>query len=188
MDMRRLTAFDNVSLDGYFVDAHGDMSWAHSDDPEWNEFVAGNARGGGVLVFGRVTYDMMASYWPTAMAMEQNPAVAAEMNSMPKVVFSRTMERAEWSGTTVMKGDIVEEMRRMKGESGPDMAILGSGTIVAQFAQAGLIDELQIVVHPVVLGGGRTLFEGVTGPVRLTLVGTRAFENGNVLLRYAPAS
>lgn len=185
--MRRLTAFNNVSLDGYFVDAHGDMSWAHSDDAEWNEFVAGNARGGGMLVFGRLTYEMMASYWPTATALEQNPAVAAGMNSMPKVVFSRTMERAEWSGTTVMKGDIVEEMRRVKGESGPDMAILGSGTIVSQFVQAGLIDELQVAVHPVVLGAGRTMFEGVTGPVRLTLAGTRAFGNGNVLLRYAPA-
>jgi dihydrofolate reductase len=80
--MRGLIVFNHVSLDGYFVDKKGDMRWAHKQDPEWNEFVAANARGGGVLLFGRVTYEMMASYWPTPMAAQNSPAVAEHMNNL----------------------------------------------------------------------------------------------------------
>ncbi len=184
--MRRLIAFEQVSLDGYFVDANGDMSWAHKQDPEWNAFVAGNASGDAALLFGRVTYEMMASFWPTPAAIERAPAVAEGMNTMPKVVFSRTLEKASWKNTTLVKRDIAAEVRRMKKESGPDMAILGSGRIVSQLAQAGLIDEFQVVVNPVVLGKGRTLFEGVTRKLGLKLIKTRAFGNGNVVLYYEP--
>src|SRR6266446_5336819 len=139
--MRRLIAFEQVSLDGYFVDANGDMSWAHKQDPEWNAFVAGNASGDGALLFGRVTYEMMASFWPTPAALERAPGVAEGMNELPKVVFSRTLDKATWKNTTLVKGELAAEVRRMKKESGPDMAILGSGRIVSQLAQAGLIDD-----------------------------------------------
>jgi dihydrofolate reductase len=182
--MRRLIAFEQVSLDGFFVDGSGDMSWAHKDDPEWNEFAASNASGGGALLFGRVTYEMMASYWPTPAAMQQAPSVAEGMNSMPKVVFSRTLKRASWKNTTLVKGDLAGEVRKMKKESGPGMAILGSGSIVSQLSAAGLIDEYQIVVNPIVLGKGRTLFETVDRKIVLKLTKTRAFGNGNVVLSY----
>lgn len=184
--MRRLIAFEQVSLDGYFVDANGDMSWAHKQDPEWNEFAASNASGDGALLFGRVTYELMASFWPTPAAMERAPVVAEGMNNMPKVVFSRTLEKASWKNTTLLKGDIAAEVRKMKMEPGPDMAILGSGSIVSQLAQAGLIDEFQIVVNPIVLGKGRTLFEGVKEKIALKFIKTRAFGNGNVVLSYEP--
>ncbi len=184
--MRRLIAFEQVSLDGYFVDANGDMSWAHKQDPEWNAFAASNASGGGALLFGRVTYEMMASFWPTPAAIERAPAVAEGMNTMPKVVFSRTLEKASWKNTTLVKRDIAAEVRRMKEESGPGIAILGSGSIVSQLARAGLIDEFQIVVNPIVLGRGRTLFEGVKEKLGLKLIKTRAFGNGNVVLYYEP--
>jgi dihydrofolate reductase len=184
--MRRLIAFEQVSLDGFFVDAKGDMSWAHKQDPEWNAFAASNASGDGALLFGRVTYEMMASFWPTPAATERAPVMAAGMNSMPKVVFSRTLEKASWKNTKLVKGDMVAEVRKMKKESGPGMAILGSGTIVSQLAQAGLIDELQVVVNPIVLGKGRTLFEGVKERIALKLMKTRAFGNGNVVLYYEP--
>jgi dihydrofolate reductase len=186
--MRRLIAFEQVSLDGFFVDAEGDMSWAHKRDPEWNAFAASNASGDAALLFGRVTYEMMASFWPTPAAMETMPAVAEGMNNMPKVVFSRTLEKASWKNTKLVKGDIVAEVRRMKKESGTGMAILGSGTIVSQLAQAGLIDEFQIVVNPIVLGKGRTLFEGVKEKLALKLIKTRAFGNGNVVLYYEPTA
>ncbi len=186
--MRRLIAFEQVSLDGFFVDANGDMSWAHKQDAEWNEFAASNASGGGALLFGRVTYEMMASFWPTPAAMESMPVVAEGMNNLPKVVFSRTLEKASWKNTTLVKGDIAAEARKMKRESGPGMAILGSGSIVSQLAQAGLIDEFQIVVNPIVLGKGRTLFEGVKEKVALKLINTRAFGNGNVVLSYEPVA
>jgi dihydrofolate reductase len=182
--MPRLSAFEQVSLDGFFVDVSGDMSWAHKQDPEWNEFAASNASGGGALVFGRVTYEMMASFWPTPAAKESLPAVAEGMNTMPKVVFSRTLKKASWKNTRLVKGDLASEVRKMKSESGPDMAILGSGSIVSQLAEAGLIDEYQIVVNPIVLGKGRTLFETVDRKIGLKLIKTRAFGNGNVVLTY----
>jgi dihydrofolate reductase len=186
--MRSLIVFNHVSLDGYFVDKKGDMRWAHKQDPEWNEFVAGNARGGGVLLFGRVTYEMMASYWPTPMAAQNSPAVAEHMNNLQKVVFSRTLEKASWKNTKLLKGDLATEVRKMKQESGEGLVIMGSGTIVSQLAQEGLIDEFEIVVCPIVIGTGRTLFEGVTEKLNLKLTKSRTFGNGNVYTCYEPAS
>ena len=182
--MRRLVVFNNVTLDGYFTGKNGDLSWAHQQDPEWDAFVSENAQGGGTLLLGRVTYEMMVSYWPTPMAMENDPVVAERMNSLPKVVFSRTLGEAAWKNTRVVAGNIAAEVRRMKEEPGEGMTILGSGSIVAQLAQEGLIDEYQLVVNPVVLGEGRTMFEGVRERLPLKLTRTRAFRNGNVLLCY----
>ena len=141
----------------------------------------------GALVFGRVTYEMMAAFWPTPAAMEQMPAVAEGMNTMPKYVFSRTLDKVSWQNTTLLKGDPATEIRKLKKESGPGLAILGSGTIVSQLAAAGLIDEFQMVVNPIVLGKGRTLFESVEEKIALKLEKSRAFGNGNVMLYYEPA-
>jgi dihydrofolate reductase len=187
--MRRLIAFNQVSLDGYFSGAGGDISWAHNnkEDAEWNAFVAGNASGGGVLVFGRVTYELMQSYWPTPLAQQNDAVVAERMNSGPKMVFSRTLDAATWSNTILVKTDPAAEIRELKQVPGPGMAILGSGSIVSQLAQAGLIDEFQIVVKPVVLGKGKTLFEGIKERINLKQTKTRTFNNGNVLLCYEPA-
>jgi dihydrofolate reductase len=186
--MRKLIAFNHVSLDGYFVDVNGGMSWAKSDlkDAEWNAFVAENAKGGGMLVFGRVTYQLMASYWPTPIADQHDPIVAEQMNNLPKVVFSRTLDKASWKNTKLVKGDLAWEIRKMKQEPGEGLAILGSGTIISQLAQEGLIDEYQVVVNPIVLGQGRTMFEGVKEKLNLKLTKTRGFGNGNVFLCYEP--
>jgi dihydrofolate reductase len=186
--MRKVHVFNNVSIDGYFTDAHGDMSWAHRHDEEWNAFTSSNASGGdGALLFGRRTYEMMASFWPTRQAAEMLPAVAEGMNRMPKIVFSRTLDTVSWQNTTLIKGDLVTEMTRLKQQPGPDMVILGSGSIVSQLAQARLIDAFQIVINPIVLGKGRTLFETVDRRVDLKLTNTRTFGNGNVVLWYEPA-
>lgn len=184
--MPRLSVFNQVTLDGYFCGKNGDFNWAHAggEDPEWKAFVEGNAAGGAVLLFGRVTYQLMAGYWPTPMAAANDPVVAKGMNDLPKVVFSRTLKEASWSNTRLVTGDLAGEVRRMKQTPGPDIAILGSGNIVAQLAQEGLIDHYQLVVNPVVLGAGRTLFEGVTRALNFRLESTRAFRNGKVLLEY----
>lgn len=188
--MQKLVVFNHVSLDGYFVDGNGDMSWAraHNSDAEWNAFVAENAKGSGTLVFGRVTYDLMTRYWPTPLAMQQDAIVAERMNSAPKVVFSRTLDKASWNNTKLIKSDLAGAIKKMKQEPGDGMVILGSGSIVSQLAQEGLIDEYQVVVNPVVLGQGRTLFEGINGKLPLRLAGSRAFSNGNVFLRYQRAA
>jgi dihydrofolate reductase len=184
--MRKLIVFNHVTLDGYFVDSTGDMSWAHRQDAEWNTFVQENASVGGELLFGRTTYELMASYWPTPHALQNFPTVAEGMNNSPKVVFSRTLDKASWNNTKLVKGGMAAEIRKMKKEPGKGMVILGSGSVVSQLAQEGLIDEYQIVLSPIVLGTGRTMFDGVKEKLPLKLTKTRPFGNGNVLLCYEP--
>jgi dihydrofolate reductase len=186
--MRKVVVFNHVTLDGYFVDGNGDMSWAHGHDPEWLAFTAENAKGECVFVFGRVTYEMMASWWPTPAALQSMPAVAEPMNRLPKVVFSRTLKHVSWNNTTLLNGDVTAAIRTMKQEPGNDLLIMGSGSIVSQLAQEGLIDEYQLALNPIALGQGRTMFAGVREKLSLKLTQSRAFANGNVFLRYEPVA
>ncbi len=188
--MQKLIVFNNMSLDGYFTDAQSSMTFAQNGkkDPEWDAFVAGNAGGGGMFVFGRITYEIMAAFWPTPAATSSMPKVAATMNNNPKVVFSRTLKKADWNNTKILKGDLLEEIRKLKAGPGEGAVIFGSGSIVSPLSQARLIDEYQLIVVPLVLGKGRTMFEGIKANLPLELVGSRAFKNGNILLRYIPAA
>ena len=187
--MARLSAFMNVSLDGCFADANDDMGAFHAlhRDREFQAFTEENAKGGGVLAFGRKTYDMMAGYWPSPMATQQNPVVAAQMNARRKLVFSRKMKSAEWTNTTVLTGDLANEAKALKAAPGPDMVILGSASIVSQLSEAHLLDGLQLVVNPIAFGDGRKLLAGVNKILAWRLVRTCAFGNGAVFLDYAPA-
>jgi dihydrofolate reductase len=128
----------------------------------------------------------MAGFRPSPLAVRTAPIVAERMNSRPKVVFSRTLEQATWNNTKLVKGIVAEEVRKMKKEPGYDMAILGSGSIVSQLAQEGLIDKYHIVVVPVILGKGKKIFDGVEEKLPLKLTKTRVFGNGNVFLCYEP--
>ena len=186
--MRKLLVFNSTSLDGYFADAKGDMRFAYNQqqDDEFNAFTSANASGDGALLFGRKTYELMAAWWPTPAAAQAMPAVAAGMNRLRKYVFSRTLKQVTWQNTTLLKGDLVSEVRRLKSESGDGIVILGSGSLVPPLLSAGLIDEIQVVVVPTVLGGGRTMFEGIKSPLPLKLTKTRSFRNGNVLMCYEP--
>lgn len=187
---RKVLAFMQISLDGYYCDPRGDMSFAHKppDDAEWHEFVAGNASGGGMLLFGRKTYEVMAAWWPTPAAAKAMPEVAAGMNAMPKLVFSRTLASADWANTTLVKDDLIRAVRRMKDEAGSDIAILGSNSVVTQLAGEKLIDTIQVVVNPGALGAGRSFLSGLPKPLDLELRNTRVFGNGSVALWYAPRS
>ena len=182
--MRKLIVFNNISLDGYFTDSNNDMSWAHTNDPEWLEFTSQNAKGESEFLFGRVTYQMMAGFWPTPFAMESMPQVARAMNESPKFVFSKTLDKADWKNTKLLKGNLAEEVRRLKSEPGPGIMIFGSGTIISQLTDEGLIDEYQVVTHPILLGSGRTMFEGVKEKIKLKRTKTRDFRNGNVMSWY----
>ena len=184
--MRKLSVFNSVSLDGYFTDSKGDMSWAHNEDAEWNAFAAENASGDAMLFFGRVTYELMANYWPSDEAREASPQVAAGMNRLPKVVFSTTLDHAPWEHTQVISGNIEGFVREIKQQPGPDMVIMGSGTIVSQLTEASPIDEYRVIVCPIILGSGRTLFDGVTRKITLSLTDSRIFKNGNAVLTYQP--
>ena len=109
--MRKIIVFNHITLDGYFVGENGDSSWAHknNEDPEYAKWQAGNARGQSVFLFGRFTYQLMASYWPTAQAKKQNPEIAEAMNNSPKMVFSKTLDKTDWSNTRLFKGNLVTE-------------------------------------------------------------------------------
>jgi len=183
--MRRLIVFNLVTLDGYFAGRGGDISW-HNVDKEFQELAEAASNSGNTLLFGRVTYELMARHWPTPEAVKNDPIVARGMNEAPKIVFSRTLDKAEWHHTRLVKGDMLAEVRKLKLEAGRDLTVLGSGSLVAQLAQAGLIDEYQVLLNPVVIGRGKTMFEGVTDGFTLKLMRTRTFKNGNVLLVYEP--
>ncbi len=182
--MRNLLMFNLVSLDGYFEGPDHDISW-HNVDAEFNDYAADMLDSVDTLLFGRVTYDLMAGFWPTAEARKNDPLIAERMNSLSKVVFSRTLKSAEWNNTRLVKDDIEGELRKLKQRSGKDLVLLGSGSIVSQFSQHGLIDEYRIMVNPVVLGKGTPLFTGITDKLSLKLQKTRPFRSGNVLLYYS---
>ena len=183
--VRKLIMFNHVSLDGFFTDAAGDMRWAHARDEEWQRFTNENAGGEAELVFGRKTYEMMAGFWPTPQAKQALPEVAASMNRMRKYVFSRTLQKVEWENSSLLTGDLAREVRSLKTQRGPALLIMGSGELVSQLTGAGLIDEYQLVTVPLIVGRGRSLFEGVTTRPRLKLTQTRTFQNGNVVNWYS---
>ncbi len=184
--MRKLGVFNFMSLNGCYKGANEDIGWHTHGGAEENEFSGNSAQGGGILLFGRVTYQMMANFWPTDAAKQSMPVVADGMNKAEKIVFSRTLKKAEWNNSRVMNGDIVEEMRKMKQTPGKDMTILGSGSIVTQFAEAGLIDLYQLMLDPVVIPGGVPIFNGIQSKLNLKLTNTRVFKSGNMLLCYEP--
>ncbi len=182
---RTLNVFNSVSLDGYICDANGDVSWAHQTDPEWTKFTEENVAGGGALLFGRTTYDMMVQYWPTAEAAKQMPMVAERMNTCPKYVASTTITKPVWNNTTVIAGDLEAEITKLLAEPGPTITILGSGSVVAQVADH--VATFTIVVVPIALGNGKTMFRDIKSPLNLRLDMSRPFANGNVVMTYERA-
>jgi len=180
--MKKLRVFESISVDGYFTDAGGDMSWAHAgrDDADFSDWVGKNASSGGELLFGRKTYQMMEAFWPTPLAAQQMPVVAKGMNAARKYVASRTIQPT-WNNTHLLQGDLVERVRELKSAEGPGITLLGSGSVAAELGEAGLVDEYQFVILPVALGGGRTVF---TKNRKLLLIDHRAFRCGNVVVTY----
>ena len=181
--MRKINAFLFISLDGYYKDGHNDISW-HKHGGDESEFSANSLKANNILLFGRVTYEMMVGFWTTPMAIETLPDVAEGMNKSEKIVFSNSMKKAEWNNTTLISGDIINQIRNMKSEPGKDMTILGSGSIVSQFADAGLIDSIQLMIDPVALGSGTAAFNGIKNKLEMKLTETRTFKSGVVLLNY----
>jgi dihydrofolate reductase len=180
--MRKIIVFNMVSVDGYFAGVDGNINW-HNVDREFNEFAIKHTREFGALIFGRVTYDLMAGYWPSEGALKGDPVVAGIMNGADKIVFSKTLNKAEWNNTRVMGNIEKSEIEKLKQQTGKPMAIFGSGQIVQEFAKLGLIDEYRLMLNPVVLGAGKPLFKQ---PLKLKLLKSREFKNGNVLLYYRP--
>lgn len=181
--MRKLILFNMISLDGLFCGPNGDLEW-HRVDDEFNDFAIQQLDSAGGLIFGRVTYEMMAAFWSSEYALQTDPDVARRMNAMPKIVASRTLESAGWNNTRLVKTDITAEIFRLKQQEGGDLFVFGSANLAATLMREGLIDEYRLMVNPVVLGAGRSLFEGLDQPLEFELSWSRVFNNGNVLLVY----
>jgi dihydrofolate reductase len=183
--MRKVILFMLVSLDGYFEGPNHNLDW-HNVDEEFTAFSLEQLDSAGLLLFGRGTYQLMAGFWPTAVAAKDDPLTAEAMNRLPKVVFSRTLANVNWQNTRLVKDNIVEEIKRLKDEPGKTIYVFGSSDLSLTLIKHGLIDEFRLLVNPVVLGAGTTLFHGIQENLHLRLLNTRTFKNGNVMLFYQP--
>src|SRR6266566_7493947 len=183
--MRKIIVFENVTLDGFMAGPDGELDWAVRDDEVTQNSKEGNDSTD-MFLFGRVTYDMMASFWPTPTGKSANPVFAEALNNTPKIVFSTTLEKADWQNTEVMKELTKDEILKLKQLPSKNMMIFGSGTIVERLAELGLIDEYQLMINPVFLGKGKPLFKDIKDRINLKLVKTKTFNNGIVLLQYQP--
>ena len=182
--MRKMFSFMMASADGYHAGLGEALDW-HNVDQEFSQFALAQLREAGTLVFGRVTYEGMAAFWPTPAGQKSDPEVAQAMNTTPKIVISRTLAQAAWAGTQVISTHPEEELAKLKQQAGKDIVIPGSSTLTASLLQTSLLDELRIMVNPVILGQGRSLFAGA-GRANLKLLTTKQFTSGNVLLCYQP--
>jgi dihydrofolate reductase len=181
--MARLNIFNFTTLNGFYKGPNEDINWSKRGNGEDNEFASGNAMSAGILLFGRVTYQMMANWWPSEMAKKAIPEVAEGMNKAQKIVFSKTLKKVSWDNTTLLKGNLVEEVKKLKKGKKP-VTILGSGKLAAQLVDAGLVDDFQILLNPIALGKGSPIFKGIKKELTLKLADAKAFKNGKVLLTY----
>lgn len=179
--MRKLIFCNLVTVDGFFEGPGGDISWHYNDD-EHTEYARKILSQVDTLIFGKRTYELMADFWPSPAAWAE--PISQRMNELNKVVFSRTLERADWQNTRLVRGDAAEEMRQLKKQAGKDMAILGSAKLGSSLINSGLVDEYQLLVNPILLGRGRPLFEGLHEKHRLKLSRNHVRKNGVVELYY----
>lgn len=182
--MRKIFAFLMSTMDGYDEGPAQEFDFWNLDQ-EFDEFSVTQLDEADTLLFGRVTYEGMAAYWPTSAARQDSPAIADRMNGYSKLVVSRTLARADWPGTKIVRDPA--ELAELKGRPGKDIALLGSSALTVTLVRLGLLDELRIMVNPVALGTGRSVLRG-GGLRRYRLLRTRVFDSGNVLLCYRPRS
>jgi dihydrofolate reductase len=185
--MKKIYLFNMISLDGFFEGPDREIDW-HNVDEEFNEFAEQQLNETDTILFGRATYELMANYWPTEIAIKNDPVIANKMNTISKIVFSNTLKNAGWNNTRLTKKDIAEEILKLKHQPGKDIAVFGSSKLAVTLLQLNLIDEFRIMVNPVILGNGRSLFKSIKGRHNLKLIKTKMFNSGNVLLYYQPIS
>jgi len=183
--MRKVIYAMTVSLDGFIEAVNGDLSWSEPDQELFQHFLDRD-RAFGAFLYGRTVYELMAAFWPTA---DQNPSApphqveyAQVWRDKPKLVFSKTLTQVDWNARLV-KGNIAAEVNQLKQQPGSDMNVAGAG-LGATFMQLGLIDEYDLYLRPIILGGGKPFFPQLRQPIPLQLVETRQFNQGVVLLRY----
>lgn len=180
--MRKLIVSNMMSLDGFFEGPNKELDW-HVVDDEFFAYAREMLNSVDMILFGRTTYELMAAYWPSAPKDE----IADKMNTLPKIVFSKTLDRADWNNTRLVREDAAAEIRKLKNQSGKDMVILGSAALASSLLQAGLIDEYRVILNPVLLGRGNLLFKGVTKNLKLKLRESKRLNSGVAVLYYQNA-
>jgi dihydrofolate reductase len=181
--MRKLIFQMMISVDGYYEGKDHDLSW-HLVDDEFNAYAAEFLDKTGVLLFGRKTYELMASYWPSEGAIKDDSIIAEKMNSIPKIVVSKSLSKADWTNTLLVKENVIETLRDMKTEAGGDLVIFGSSDLVSTLIEHHLIDEFRMIVSPLFLGSGKTVMTGINKQIKLKLQSSRIFKSGSILLTY----
>jgi dihydrofolate reductase len=180
--MRKIVAGEFISLDGV-VEAPNEWHFPYFND-EMGEAVGSDMAGADAMLLGRRTYEEFASAWPNRPSDEPG---ADFMNNTPKFVVSTTLKTVEWQNSTLVDGDFVEEISRLKQTPGKNISVVGSPTLVRSLLREGLLDELHLLMHPIVVGKGKRLFDNGIGQVPLQLVESRTFGTGVLSLNYAPA-
>nr|WP_082269109.1 dihydrofolate reductase family protein [Leptospira interrogans] len=181
--MRKIILQTMLSMNGYFEGPNSTIDW-HVVDEEFNKYTIDFLDQVDVLLFGRITYELMANYWPTAIV--DNPIIATKMNEITKIVFSKTLANVKWKNSILVYNNVKKEVAKLKKQQGKDIAIFGSSSLAATLIEQKLIDEVRIFISPIVLGEGKTLFQGIQNRISLKLIQTKTFQSGNVLLYYQP--
>jgi dihydrofolate reductase len=181
--MAKLNAFCFITLNGFYKGLHEDISW-HNFGEDEQKISDELSNKGNTLLFGRVTYEMMASYWTSKEALKNDPVTAKGMNKSKKVVFSKTLDHANWQNTVLIKNNIKDAVQNLKQESESNLTILGSGQIVSQLSDFGLIDSYTFMVNPIAFGRGTSIFSGLSKNLSLQLDSTQSLKSGNVILKY----
>lgn len=182
--MKKIIMSNLVSLDGYFAGPNGELDWFVVEE-EFLNYAKILLNSVDSILYGRVTYEDMAAYWPDST--ENDPAITHKMNHLSKIVFSKTLKTVEWNNSRLFKNIDPQEITEWKRQPGKDMVIFGSGVIVSAFAKLGLIDEYRFIVNPVILGKGMPLFTGLPDKIKLQFLKSETLSSGVVILYYAPA-
>jgi dihydrofolate reductase len=181
--MRKVFLFMMTTLDGYFEGPDHDISWHNADNREFAKFAEDQLDETDTLIFGRKTYELMAGYWPSEEAIRTDPGTATRMNSLNKIVFSHNPINTGWQNVEAST-NVVEKMQELKSAPGKDIAVLASSNLGLTLIEEGLLDEIRIMINPIIIGKGTPLFEGTDKILRFTLRASKTFKSGNVLLAY----
>jgi len=200
MAERRIVIFEWLTADGYFAGQDGSLDWVVPDDAQARA-AADDIRRFDTVLFGRRTYEQFAAFWPRVLEDDDSATVpdphrpgrrsrdhrtvGVALDAMTKVVFSRTLKEARWRNSFIARSFDAQTIEAMKRQPGKDIIVFGSGSIVSQLTEHGLIDEYQFVACPVFIGVGRPLFAGLSTPVRLDLIDAATYESGDLMARYA---
>lgn len=183
--MAKLTSFTFISVNGFYKGLNEDINW-HQHGEEEAKYSVESLKSKDILLFGRVTYEMMKGFWPTQMAYDSFPEVADGMNNSEKIVLSKTLKSSDWKNTQIINENLIEKITELKKTSTKNITLLGSGKILKQLSNANLVDEYQIMIDPIFIENGEPILDNLNNNVNLELKKSKILKSGAILLYYKP--